>query len=456
MQQWQNRIVELRMANPAELLRHPANWRKHPKAQKAALDGLLQEVGVVKPWLVNLRSEDKGWPADAQETLLDGHLRTDLAEETEQPEVPVVVLDLTEDEEALVLATLDSSGAMAEKDSERLRALLGVVKPKHKGIASLVAGLGRTVGLNKPTVDDPGPQVDRAEELRKEWGTERGQVWEIGVHKLMCGDCRVLGDVEDLCGGGQVAVGITSPPYASQRKYDPETGFKPIPPGEYVEWFKMVQAGVEAHLAKDGSWFVNIKPACEENHQRSLYVADLLIEHVRSWGWCFIDEVVWTHGGSPGQVFRRFKNAFEPIYHFSLSTEFKFRPAAVMHESGKVPSGKGPTMARKQGSKESTMEGVPVSPGMAYPSNVLSLGRNREALGHEAAFPVSLPSFFVKAYSDAGDIIYDPFVGSGTTIVACEQEGRACRAMEISPGYVAVSLERLKGLGLEPTLRQPT
>ena len=154
---WQNRIVELRMAKPADLRANPANFRKHPKAQRAALDGLLSEVGVVAPLMLNLRSEEQGWPEDAKETLIDGHLRHDLAESSEQAEVPVVVVDLSEDEENLVLATLDSSGAMAEKDSERLKALLGVVKPKNEGVAEMLRGLAeRELGeYNADPTDAP-------------------------------------------------------------------------------------------------------------------------------------------------------------------------------------------------------------------------------------------------------------------------------------------------------------
>lgn len=89
---------------------------------------------------------------------------------------------------------------------------------------------------------------------------------------------------------------------------------------------------------------------------------------------------------------------------------------------------------------------------MAYPGNVISAGKNGESLCHSAAFPVALPTFFIKAYSDAGDTIYEPFSGSGTTLVAAEREGRIGCGIEISPAYMAVTLERLAGLGMEPRL----
>lgn len=67
---------------------------------------------------------------------------------------------------------------------------------------------------------------------------------------------------------------------------------------------------------------------------------------------------------------------------------------------------------------------------------------SHEALGHAAAFPVGLPSFFYKAYSDAGDVVFDPFMGSGTCIIAAEQLGRRCYGLEISPTYCDVIVAR--------------
>ena len=278
-----------------------------------------------------------------------------------------------------------------------------------------------------------------------------------------------------LLGDVQVAVAFTSPPYASQRRYDAESDFQPIPPGEYLDWFEAVQQNVRAYLAPDGSWFVNIK-AHSEDGQRHLYVMDLVQAHVRRWGWRFVDDLCWVRSGVPGSWPNRFKNGWEPVFHFCTEAQITFRPEAVS-----LPTEHAFTYAQGQQvggrSKSNTLRsarGNGTSPsgsgllgkehakgfheGLARPSNVIEVGSGGGQVSgqHPAEFPVGLPRWFLLAYSDPGDVVYDPFVGSGTTIVACEQEGRACRAMEISPGYVAVSLERLKGLGLEPTLRQPT
>ena len=243
---------------------------------------------------------------------------------------------------------------------------------------------------------------------------------------------------------------FTSPPYASQRKYDEGSGFKPIRPDDYVKWFEAVQENVKEHLAEDGSWFVNIKEHCEDG-QRHLYVKDLTIAHVRKWGWLFSDEFCWTHGGIPGEVHQHFKNQFEPVFQFSLLRRFKIRPRNVTHKSDSVPMGGGGNMSSQQGTGMAGTD-FSVGSGMAYPGNVLSCGKATESLGHSAAFPVGLPAFFIKAYSDPGDIVFDPFLGSGTTTLAAEREGRLGYGLELSPKYLGIILQRLADMGLEPRL----
>jgi site-specific DNA-methyltransferase (adenine-specific) len=270
-----------------------------------------------------------------------------------------------------------------------------------------------------------------------------GEVYELGPHRLLCGDCRKPEDVARVFAGERAVVAMTSPPYASQRKYDPASGFVPIPPDEYVEWFRAVQANVLANLAIDGSWFVNIKEHAE-NGTRHIYVHDLVIAHVRHWGWRFVDELCWLRIGFPSEPkrSRRFKNAFEPVYHFAKTEGFKFRPDNVRHHSNSVPKRGGGRGINLEGNNDpGTIGGMPESggisaPGLAYPSNVLNLKINPpKNAGHPAAYPADLPMFFFRAYSDPGDLVYDPFAGSGTVFVAASATGRRAVGTEISAFY---------------------
>jgi DNA modification methylase len=261
------------------------------------------------------------------------------------------------------------------------------------------------------------------------------------THRILCGDCRKPEDVQRLFAGKKANVVMTSPPYASQRKYDESSGFRPIPPDAYVEWYRAVAEGIESVLAPDGSYFLNIKERAEDG-ERHLYVKDLTIAHRRQWGWRFVDEFCWRHEGTPGQWSNRFKNQWEPVFHFSRN-QVKLNHAAVMHKSPRAGKSLGLDGTTLQGNVGFKGE---ISKGYAMPGNVIEAyhneGRDISAI-HPAKFPVSLPEFFIKAFSNPGDIIFDPFMGSGTTLIAAAKLGRIGYGMEVSPAYCDVIVKRL-------------
>jgi DNA modification methylase len=307
--------------------------------------------------------------------------------------------------------------------------------------------------------------------------TQPGDVWVIGGHRLIAGDCRDYAVVEGLMGGRKANLIITSPPYASQREYDPSSGFRPVPPEEYVEWYRTVAENVGRIVAPDGSYLLNIKPHADEG-ERNLYVMDLVLAHKRQWGWRFVDEFCWrkTDNGVPGGWGNRFKNAFEPVYHFCRQPEIKFRPKAVGHvsedcfdyspdnpvsRSGSGLLGTGPrggsASLPPQGSqgwghmRRKLMDGR--HEGIARPSNVIEVRTESNQGSHSAPFPRGLVEFFVKAFSDPGDGVFDPFLGSASTIAAAAVLNRVGYGIEISPAYCDVALCRLANLiGEEPVL----
>jgi site-specific DNA-methyltransferase (adenine-specific)/site-specific DNA-methyltransferase (cytosine-N4-specific) len=450
-----DRIKEFRRVKASELSPNPRNWRTHPKHQQDALKGILAEVGIADALIA------RELP-DGSLELIDGHLR---AETMPDQEVPVLILDVDQDEAHKLLTVLDPMAAMAETNTEALGSLLQEMQTESEGVEAMLKALAEEEGIDlfadcAEDLVDPEPQIDRAEELQVEWKTESGQLWEVvgekGTHRVLCGDCRDSGDVERLC-VSPVDGCFTSPPYASQRKYDDESGFKPIDPDDYVEWWKPLQENVRSVLMGGGSFFVNIKPSADIL-DTSLYVFDVVCTMVRKWKWHFATELCWERGGVPKQVVRRFKNQFEPVYQFTKDDwKSKMRPEAVRHVSGSVPIAGGVGVGNTSwGNERQGVGGDAVlpnesEPGLAYPGNRIKAGQS-EALGHSAAFPIGLPSFFMKAYSDEGDVWLDPFLGSGTTLIAAEQLNRTCYGIEISPKYVAVILQRCKDAGMAPRL----
>jgi len=115
---WRNRIVGMGEEAPDQLLANVKNWRIHPKNQQDALSGVLNSVGWVTGVIVNKRSG----------TIVDGHLRAALSISRNEPTIPVIYVDLTEAEEALILATLDPISAMAATDADKLRELMELVR----------------------------------------------------------------------------------------------------------------------------------------------------------------------------------------------------------------------------------------------------------------------------------------------------------------------------------------
>jgi len=442
------------------LVPYARNARTHSAEQVAQIAASIVEFGFTNPILV-----------DSMDGIIAGHGRLLAARKLSLPEVPVVVLDYLSETQRRAYIIADNKLAINAGWDEKL--LASELRELEKdGMDLAVVGFSDEE-LEALLEDGDAPSQDVAEEVPEPPAqpvTQPGDVWLIGAHRLICGDCRDAVTVRTLLGDARANVAITSPPYATQREYDPSSGFKPIPPDEYVEWFRAVAAGVESVLAPDGSYFLNIKAHADEG-ERNLYVMDLVMAHKRQWGWRFVDEFCWrkTDNGVPGGWQNRFKNAFEPIYHFCRQPEIKFRADAVSHasddcfdyspdnptsRSGSGLLGTGPRGAAAslspRGSQEwghmrrKLMDGR--HEGLARPSNVIEATTESTQGSHSAPFPRALPEFFIKAFSDAGDVVFDPFMGSGTTMAAAALLDRTAYGCEISPAYCDVILRRVMNL----------
>ncbi|MBI3473066.1 MAG: ParB N-terminal domain-containing protein [Candidatus Solibacter usitatus] len=401
---------------------------------------------------------------DSNAGIIAGHGRLMAARKLRLAEVPIIVLDhlsetqkrayiiadnkLTElggwDAEALSLELKDLQGAEFDLD------VLGF---SDREIEALI-------GESEPEQEARDAGEDAMPEAPAEPVTKPGDIWVIGRHRLICGDCRELSTVTRLLDGAKANLVITSPPYATQREYDPASGFKPVAPEDYVEWYRAVATTIPAVLAPDGSYLLNIKEHAADG-ERHLYVKDLVIAHKRQWGWRFVDEFCWrkTDNGVPGGWGNRFKNAWEPVFHFCRQAEIKFRPKAVGHVSedcfdyspnnpkstsgsGLLGTGARGSAAAKPGAEDEDGRFT----GIARPSNVVEVKSESSQGSHSAPFPRALVEFFVKAFSDSGDSVFDPFLGSGTTMAAAQVLGRSGIGVEISPAYCDVILQRMANL----------
>jgi ParB-like chromosome segregation protein Spo0J len=464
---------------PVDRLRpYDKNARTHSPEQVAQIAASILEFGFLNPILV-----------DSSAGIVAGHGRLLAARKVGLAEVPVVVLDHLSETQRRAYILADNRIALnAGWDGALLADELRDIQADGLDLALVGFSDGEIDALlAEPEQPESAPEVEEEiPEAPAQAVTQAGDLWLMGPHRLVCGDCRDLAVVTRLLDPSkkdarQVNVAITSPPYATQREYDPSSGFKPIHPEEYSNWYRDVAANIAVILAADGSYFLNIKEHAGGG-QRSLYVKDLVLAHVRQWGWWFIDELCWrkTDNGVPGGWGNRFKNAFELIFHFTApEARIKFRPTRVGHESddcfdyspdnpksrsgsgllGTGPRGESASLP-PQGSqgwghmRRKLVDGR--HEGIARPSNVIEVKTESSQGSHSAPFPRALVEFFLLAYSDPGDLIFDPFLGSGTTMAAAHVLDRVGAGCEISPVYCDVVLRRMTDLTGEPAVLADT
>jgi DNA modification methylase len=414
-------------------------YARNPRQNDNAVEGVarsIKEFGFQQPIVV-----------DSAGVIVIGHTRYKAAQWLGLVSVPVHVADDLSVEQITALRIADNStGEAATWDMDLLPIELASLRDADYDIAETGLDPDLMAGLLDP---NPKPTTVTEEPIPEppvEPNTKPGDLWQLGEHRLLCGDSTNAEHVKRLMAGESINIAFTSPPYASQRKYDESSGFKPIPPDQFVEWFKPIAANVKSHLAADGSWFVNIKEHCEDG-QRSLYVKDLTLAHARQWGWRFVDEFVWKRGGVPGKWGNRFKNQWEPVFHFCVNPQIKLRHENVMHRSEGAFEYSPDNPKSKTGFFSNKGRDDIAKEGMALPGNVLQIGTEvGQTENHSAPFPVALPTFFIKAFTDESDTVYEPFCGSGSTLIAAEQLSRKCYGMEISPQYCDVIVKRWENL----------
>lgn len=292
---------------------------------------------------------------------------------------------------------------------------------------------------------DPGadtePQIDRAEELREKWGVVTGQLWALGEHRLLCGDSTKAEDVARVMAGDRADLCFTSPPYGQQRDY--RDG------GAVTDWDALMQ-GVFGNLpmADDGQVLVNLGLIHRDNEWIPYW--DGWVEWMRGQGWRRFGLYCWDQGaGMCGDWAGRFAPSFEMVFHFNKCAKNPYKWVEKQEENITVHKGKGSRdtdgKVKSRTNPELSMQKTKI------PDSVIRVNRVSNAPeDHPAMFPVALAAFAQQSWPG---ICFEPFSGSGTTIIAGENLGRRVRAVEISGAYVAVALQRWADhTGLTPVL----
>ena len=387
-----DRVRELRRVRAGDLLPSPHNWRLHPESQAAAMRGVLAELGFADALLV--RETPDGL------MLVDGHLRADLVPDQE---VPVLVLDLDEAEADYLLATLDPLAAMAGQDDERLRALLDGLRSEDAGVAALLRDLRDGIVEPQVGLTDPDAVPEAVEPISK-----RGDIWLCGEHRVMCGDSTDAEDVARLMAGEKAGLYATDPPYGCDAG---NVGFTAQRDGievitndnlrdeEMQSWLETVFNTWTPHLKIDAAWYL-WHPMLTQGYfaaAAAAAAADIAIHRQIIW---VKDQFIFGRGD------------------FHWQHELCFYGWSRRHRP--------PFYGERN---QSTVWRV------AYDGK-------RSELGHPTAKPVALWDRPITNHLHPGEIAADPFLGSGTTMIAAERLGRRAFGMEIEPRYVDVAVRR--------------
>ena len=397
---WRNRIVGTGDEAPDQLLANPRNWRIHPKAQQGALASVLDDVGWVGQVLVNRQTGH----------LVDGHLRVELALRREEPSVPVTYVDLSEAEEALVLASLDPLAAMAVADPTKLRELLDGMTISTTDLMAMLASLMPKDRTGKTDPDD-------IPELPVEPYVQRGELWILGDHRLVCGDATDPDAVARLLDGAEPMLLATDPPYGVSLDPTWRDGiYNQMGPAEKpymrikghrnttlsgdtrVDWSEAFE--LVASLRVGYVWHAGVHTAA-------------VAEGLARIGFEIVSQVIWDKG-----LFAMGRS----WYHW------RHEPCWVVRK----PGSKLPFLGERN---QSTVWEA------ASPKMIMA-GSKEAKEDHPAQKPVVLAETPIANHLKVGESVYDPFVGSGTTIIAAERLDRRCYAMELDPKYAQLAIER--------------
>jgi site-specific DNA-methyltransferase (adenine-specific) len=262
-------------------------------------------------------------------------------------------------------------------------------------------------------------------------------------NNIVTGDCLdVLKKVSDE----SIDLIVTSPPYADQRS----KAYGGVKPNDYVDWFLPRANQFNRVLKSTGSFVLNIKERVVKG-ERHTYVIELILA-MREQGWLWTEEYMWFKKNShPGKWPNRFRDNWERLLHFTKEKKFNMYQDEVMVPIGDWAKSRlaklSETDKRRDSSKVGSGFGKNVSNWVGrekvYPHNVLHMATECYNRKHAASFPVALPEWFIKLFTQPGDIVCDPFMGSGTTAVAAKNLGRNYFGIDANPEYVKVAKERL-------------
>lgn len=386
--------AHLRIADVTSLIPNPRNPNKHGDTQVALLAKIIRHQGWRAPITISRRS---GF-------VVTGHGRLEAAKLLQVAEVPVDEQDFaTEADEWAHLIADNRIAELADPSRAELATLLAELDTGDFDMD--VTGFDYAALEELMTAEHPGgevdaePQIDKAAELNKVWQVNPGDLWRVGEHRLLCGDSTKAEDVARALAGDVPLLMVTDPPYGVE--YDPA-------------W--RAEAGVNKNRGKMGKVMnddiADWTPAWKLFPGDVAYVwhaptfQPVVSGSIESCGFDIRNQIIWAKDRmclSRGD------------YHWQ-------------HEAACYAVRSGKPAKRNDDRTQTTLWSIPA--------------RDDAGHGHSTQKPLECMARPIRNHHS--EMVYDPFLGSGTTMIACENLGRKCRGIEISPDYCAVILQRMK------------
>lgn len=404
--------------HPDELTPYENNTRKHTPADIEAIKISILEDGFDDP--IGIWGDEN--------VIVEGHGRQIAAKELHLERVPCIRLDhLTDKQRREYAIRHNRTAELSQYDFEKLKEECARLSIEGQDFPEL------NFSFDEDDFSDAQTQITEDEiQPPTEAKAKLGQIWVLGEHRLMCGDSCNPENISDLMAGEKARMLFTSPPYSDMREYE---GGKDLSVGNLAQFISCYRPYTDYQCVNLGIQ--------RKDHDVYEYWNEY-IRIARESGYKMLSWNVWDKGmtGNIGQA-----AAFFPLRHewvFVFGTEFFEINRTLEKLPESINDSKPKTKRNADGTTSRHTTGDTSKPFKQMESVLFMhpvLQNNLRNL-HPAQFPVGLPAEYIKAMSDKGDVILEPFGGAGTTLMACEQLGRKCRIMELEPKYVDVIIKR--------------
>lgn len=433
--QWKPK-VEYR--DPSTLIPYVKNAKIHTKEQINKVAGAISAFGFTQPIVV-----------DKDGVIIAGHCRREASISLGLKEVPVVIAGHLDEHQVMAARIADNKVSEAPWDADMLKFDLGTLQLKDFKMD--------LTGFSMPEIDsfmkdgelkNTGDSSSRAEtaEVTKiepyeaksaedeipaisESRVKLGDVWQLGNHRLMCGDSTNKESVEALFGANIAEICFTSPPYSDQREYN---GGKDLNTETLSKFISIAE--------KSCKFFIINLGYSRKNWEVNQYWDDYIKES-KSCGLKLLSWNIWDKGecGAVGNHIAMFGISHEWIFVFGKEKKELNRTIPNKHANENSTHN---WDRRKDGSIVKQQDRVISEYSQLKTIYFCTPHKERDGINHPARFPVRLPEGYIEAMTNKSDFVYEPFAGSGSTLIACEKTQRKCLAMEIDAQYCDIILSR--------------